>query len=88
MKVAGDGSLKSWLLGEIEGVEGIEYLGKLQKSELNALIFRQNGMKISFAVTEALLQGKIVIGSNKGGIPELVKHAETDTYMIHMMLRI
>ena len=84
LKIAGDGSLRDWVINEIKTDDGIEYLGKLDKFQLNDFIRRSMAVCVPskwnenfpFAVTEALLQGKIVIGSNKGGIPELVKHGK------------
>ena len=80
LTIAGSGSLSSEI-AEIASSEGnVKYLGHIGKSELNNYLQRARLVCVPslwnenypFAVTEALLLGKTVVGSDKGGIPELV----------------
>lgn len=80
LKIAGTGPQKEEIINEVKGYNNIEYVGFKSGKELNELIencsfvvvpsewYENNPMTI----VEAFSLGKPAIGSNIGGIPELV----------------
>lgn len=80
LKIVGDGPQKEEILHEINGCEGIEYLGFKSGLELKELIERCSYVVVPsewyennpMTIVEAFSLGKPVIGAKIGGIPELV----------------
>lgn len=78
--IAGDGPQKEEVLNEISGFTNIEYVGFKSGAELNDLIVKSSFVVVPsewyennpMTIVESFLLGKPVIGSNIGGIPELV----------------
>ena len=80
LKIAGSGPQKNEILNEIKGFENIEYVGFRSGLELTQLIEKCSFVVVPsewyennpMTIVEAFSLGKPVIGSNIGGIPELV----------------
>lgn len=78
--IAGDGPQKETVLNEIKGFSNIEYVGFKSGAELKDLIVKSSFVVVPsewyennpMTIVESFLLGKPVIGSNIGGIPELV----------------
>lgn len=78
--IAGDGPQKEAVLNEISGFPNIEYVGFQSGIALNDLILKSSFVVVPsewyennpMTIVESFLMGKPVIGSNIGGIPELV----------------
>jgi glycosyltransferase involved in cell wall biosynthesis len=82
LMIAGDGPQKEAVLNQINGFSNIEYVGFKSGIELNDLILKSSFVVVPsewyennpMTIVESFLLGKPVIGSNIGGIPELVTH--------------
>jgi glycosyltransferase involved in cell wall biosynthesis len=80
LKIAGDGPQKELVLNEIKGFTNIEYVGFKSGDELIDLIINSSFVVVPsewyennpMTIVESFILGKPVIGSNIGGIPELV----------------
>jgi glycosyltransferase involved in cell wall biosynthesis len=80
--IAGDGPQREAVLNEISGFSNIEYVGFKSGAELNDLIIKSSFIVVPsewyennpMTIVESFLHGKPVIGSNIGGIPELLNH--------------
>lgn len=80
LRIAGDGSLRKAIEDDLKNRPSIVYLGQLKKEELKKEILACRAVCVPslwnenypFAVTESLLLGKAVLGSRRGGIPELI----------------
>ena len=78
--IAGDGPQKKEILTEINGISNILYVGFKTGSELNELILKCSFVVVPsewyennpMTIVESFQFGKPVIGSNIGGIPELI----------------
>lgn len=85
LKIAGSGAAEKKLRQMAAGHQNIEFMGHLTKNEIFKLT--QNAAfvvcpstcyeNLPFSVIESFLFSKAVIGSNIGGIPELIKEEET-----------
>ena len=82
LKIAGEGPQHEEVLNEIEGFSNIEYVGFKSGDELTDLIINSSFVVVPsewyennpMTIVESFLLGKPVIGSNIGGIPELVTY--------------
>lgn len=80
LKIAGSGPQKDEVLNEIKGFSNIEYVGFQSGLDLNNLIKESSFVIVPsewyennpMTIVESFSYGKPVIGSNIGGIPELV----------------
>lgn len=80
LKIAGDGPQKEEVLNEIKGFSNIEYVGFKSGDELTDLIINSSFVVVPsewyennpMTIVESFILGKPVIGSDIGGIPELV----------------
>jgi glycosyltransferase involved in cell wall biosynthesis len=78
--IAGDGPQRELVLNEIRGFSNIEYVGFQSGAELNDLIVKSSFIVVPsewyennpMTIVESFFLGKPVIGSNIGGIPELL----------------
>ncbi|PEC56405.1 group 1 glycosyl transferase [Bacillus cereus] len=87
LKIAGTGPLSSWLEGFVkrENLENIEVLGYQSGQKLKQLLEESMATIIPakwyencpISILESYSCGKPVIGSNLGGIPDMVHHGET-----------
>ena len=87
LKIIGDGfeeaNLKSFKNGH--SLENIDFLGKLGKEEVSAIIKKSDFLVcpsewyevLGLTIFEAMLMGKPVIGADIGAIPESVIHGQT-----------
>ena len=83
LKIAGEGPQKETILNAIDGFSNIEYLGFKSGKELNDLIFSSSFVVVPsewyennpMTIVESFLLSKPVIGSNIGGIPELITNS-------------
>jgi glycosyltransferase involved in cell wall biosynthesis len=83
LKIAGDGPLRKDLEEKIkeENIIGAEFLGHLDEEELQKAIIRAELIvapsrwyeNAPYSVLESLALGKIVLASDLGGLPELIK---------------
>jgi len=86
LKIIGDGPLKEEMLEYVrsKGCDSVEFLGHLSHDEVLEYIRNSRFVVLPskwyenypFAVIEAFEMGKPVVGSDIGGIPELVKDTE------------
>jgi len=86
VKIIGDGpdkkALQEYALEK--GIENVEFVGPKWGDELNTLLKNCRFVIVPslwhenfpYVIFQAFAAGKAVIGSNRGGIPELVDHAE------------
>jgi len=80
LKIAGTGPQKEEIINEIKAFNNIEYVGFKSGEELNELIMNCSFVVVPsewyennpMTIVEAFSLGKPAIGSNIGGIPELV----------------
>lgn len=87
LKIVGDGALKDFIVSFItnHNIDNIEYLGFKQKAELFEIIKESSFIIVPsewyennpLTIIEAYAYGKPVIGSDAGGIPEIIKDSET-----------
>jgi len=87
LKIAGDGPQKGDILSFIDenNLHNVEYLGFEQKKELFEIITNASFIVVPsecnennpLAIVEAYAYGKPVIGTNVGGIPEIVIEKKT-----------
>ncbi len=86
LKIAGDGNYMSRLkqLAKELGCDNVEFLGMVVGDELKKTISESLCVVVPslwyenfpYVMTEAFAMGKAVIGSDKGGIPEYIKHGK------------
>jgi glycosyltransferase involved in cell wall biosynthesis len=85
LKIAGEGPMLEQLKKEADGCDHIHFLGYLDAKRLQAEIKRSMFTTITselyennpLSVIESFALGKPVVGSNIGGIPELVQNNKT-----------
>ncbi len=83
--LAGSGPLQAQVIAAAQSNPNIVFLGKLGKKELQAALAKAYAViapsrhpeNFPFSVLEAFAAGKAVIGSQRGGIPELVQEHKT-----------
>ncbi|MFM2587037.1 glycosyltransferase family 4 protein [Vibrio sp. TBV020] len=81
-KIVGDGPDKDLFEQQAQGLKNVHFLGFKKREEVDLLISRCSGVIVSsllyencpMSVLETMSQGKAVIASDIGGIPEIVKH--------------
>ena len=91
--VAGDGTLKEWLLNQIEKrkLDNIEFVGFVEKEKKKELIINAKSIivpsqcyeQFGMVVIEANMYGVPVIASNIGTLPEIVKNGENGFLFEH-----
>lgn len=85
LKIAGDGPLREDLEKRASNYKNIEFLGKLEQKVLNQaisdcffVVVPSEWYEVFGMVSiEAMSQGKAVLASNMGGIPEVISDKET-----------
>jgi glycosyltransferase involved in cell wall biosynthesis len=85
-KIVGDGPDLEHLkrLAKVNGLDNIEFVGPLWGDALNELLYSARFVVVPsiwqenfpYVILQAFAAGKPVIGSNRGGIPEMVSHNE------------
>ncbi len=87
LKIAGDGKLVGALKKEIKDVSFIEYIGNIPYKEVDTFLMQgyfnicpSKSDNLPTVVLESFLNGKPVIASNRGGIPEIITH-ESDGFL-------
>lgn len=86
IKIVGDGPEEATLLSMVEqqSIKNVEFMGPLWGGALDAVLKRARFVVVPsvwhenfpYVVNQSFAHGKPVIGSNRGGIPELVLHGE------------
>lgn len=86
VKIIGENNINLWKQkAKFLGIEKIRFLGRLSYDKLEKEISRTKLVVVPSlwpeplgrAVIEGMSLGKVVIGTNHGGIPELIKNGET-----------
>jgi glycosyltransferase involved in cell wall biosynthesis len=85
LAVVGEGPLGAWLAGQSRALPNLRVLGRLSDAGLGALRARAAVVVVPslfyehfcYAAAEAMLDGKSVVASRIGAIPELVEHEVT-----------
>lgn len=91
LDIAGDGPEGEALKRLAEGHDNIRFLGRLEKNEVIEAVQNCRAMVLPsrwyenapMSILESYALGRIVIGADVGGIPEMVKHDETG-YLFEM----
>lgn len=81
-KIVGDGPDRELFEAQAEGLKNVTFLGFKNREEVDMLISQCSGVIVSsllyencpMSVLETMSQGKAVIASEIGGIPEIVNH--------------
>ncbi len=85
LDIAGDGPEAQTLRRLGEGHDNVRFLGRLEKNEVIEAVRNCRAMVLPsrwyenapMSILESYALGRIVIGADVGGIPEMVKHDET-----------
>lgn len=84
-KIIGDGKLKDTLMDKVKALgleERVEFCGYLSNvtkelEEIDVVIIPSKNDAFPYVALESLAMGKVIIGTNVGGIPEIVSNEET-----------